>query len=75
MATLKYPNIEAERARHQLTKTDVARELGVSERTYYNYLRGTPIPGPALVILAKLFGTTTDYLLGLTEYRTAGRSA
>ncbi len=75
MSNLKYPNIEAERVRHQFTKAEIARELGVTPKTYYNYLRGTPIPAPALVIMARLFGTSTDYLLGLTSRQTTERSA
>jgi len=67
MSALTYPNIEAERVRNQFSKDDIAKKLGVSKKTYYNYLHGTPIPAPALVAMARLFGTTTDYLLGLSE--------
>lgn len=65
MFNLEYPNIEAERVRNQISKTQMARELGVSEKTYYNYLRGTPIPAPVLITLARRFNTSVDYLLGL----------
>lgn len=59
-------NIEAERVRSQMTKEDVATQLGISPKTYYNYVRGeTPIPSDALVKMAQLFRCTTDYLLGL----------
>jgi len=65
MSNLKYPNIEAERVRYQITKAKMAEELGVSEKTYYNYLRGAPIPAPVLISMAKKFNTSIDYLLGL----------
>lgn len=65
-------NIEAERARNQMTKEEVAAKLGVSVKTYYNYVKGeTPIPSDTLVEMARLFRCTTDYLLGLD----AGRGA
>ena len=37
-------NIEAERARLQLTKEDISRELGITSKTYLAYIRGKPIP-------------------------------
>lgn len=33
-------NIEVERVRHQFTKEKLAAELGVTSRTYNNYVRG-----------------------------------
>lgn len=59
-------NIEAERARRQMTKEKVAAELGITTRTYNNYVKGdTPIPSDVLLTMADLFHCTTDYLLGL----------
>lgn len=65
MSNLKYPNIEAERVRKQITRAKMSEVLGVSEKTYYNYLRGAPIPAPVLIAMAKEFNTSIDYLLGL----------
>lgn len=57
-------NIEAERARRGLSKEDTANRLGVSVKTYYNWINSeTDIPGSALLKMAKLFGTSIEYLL------------
>ena len=50
-------NIEAERVRNRLTKEDVAKKLGVSMRTYCNWVKEeTDIPGVALIRLSRMFG-------------------
>ncbi len=59
-------NIEAERARGRMTKEELAARLGISPRTYTNYIKGnTPIPSDVLLDMSRLFHCTTDYLLGL----------
>lgn len=62
-------NIEAERGRRQMSKESLSRALGITSRTYWNYLTGGPIPSDKLVAMAQLFGCSTDYLLGLTDQR------
>ena len=63
-----FPNIEAERARRGLTKSELAKRLNVSDATLKNCMYGkTEIPSSKIVELAKLFDTSTDYLLGLTS--------
>lgn len=58
-------NIEAERVRKQLTKEALSVTLGITSKTYSNYVRGeTPIPSDVLLQMAKLFHCSTDYLLG-----------
>lgn len=57
-------NIEAERVRKGLTKEEIARKLGTSTKTYYNWVNeDTDIPGSALIKMRALFGVSTDYLL------------
>lgn len=57
-------NIEAERVRNRLTKEELAKQLNVSVKTYYNWLNEeTDIPGTKLMEMANLFGTTMEYLL------------
>ena len=52
---MRYSAIEAERARNRLTKEEFASKIGVSSKTYYNWLNGTsPIPSTALIKMAKL---------------------
>lgn len=60
-----YPNIEAERARSGKSKKELATEIGVSPEVLNNWQNGrTDIPAAKVVVLAKLFNVTTDYLLG-----------
>lgn len=57
-------NIEAERARNRMTKESLANQLGVSAKTYYNWINeDTDIPSSALIEMSKIFGTKIDYLL------------
>lgn len=61
-----FPNIEAERGRTKMSQQYVASVLGVSQRTFSNWMSGkTEIPSSALVKMSKLWGKSTDYLLGV----------
>ncbi len=43
----------------------LARKIGVSNKTYYNWMNGvSPIPSTALIQLANMFNVSIDYLLG-----------
>ncbi len=65
-------NIEAERVRGQMTKEELSAKLGISSKTYSNYVKGdTPIPSDVLVNMARLFNCRTDYLLGLDTGQTS----
>lgn len=64
-------NIEAERGRLQLTKEALSQHLGITARTYNKYIKGAPIPSDVLISMADLFECRVDYLLGLTDTRTA----
>lgn len=59
-----FNSIEAERARNGMTKEELAAQIGISTKTYYNWLNGTnPIPSTALIKMSDIFGVTIDYLL------------
>ncbi len=59
-------NIEAERARLQMTKTALSKQLGVTYKTYASYIsEATPIPSDVLEKLRAITGRSIDYLLGL----------
>lgn len=61
-------NIEAERARMQLTKEALSEKLGITSKTYLSYVRGdTPIPSDVLLEMSSMFNCSTDYLLGLCK--------
>ena len=64
-------SIEAERARNRLTKEELAKKLGISVKTYYNWINEeTDMPVSALVTMSKLFGKSVDYLIeGATGFR------
>lgn len=57
-------NIEAERARSRWSKEELSKKLGISVKTYYNWLNEeTDIPGTKLMDMAVLFGVTMEYLM------------
>ena len=59
-----YPNIEAERARKNMSVDELIKRIGVkSRKTYYNWCKNGKIPQDKLEKMADLFNTTTDYLL------------
>ena len=60
---LKYPNIEAERARKGLSAEALAEALGVSRKTIYNWMNNGNIPQSALKRMSILFDCSADYLL------------
>lgn len=61
---MRYPNIDAERARKGLTTGEMAEKMGVSRKTVYNWINNGRIPQSALEKMADLFGCSIDYLLG-----------
>ena len=53
-----------------LTQTDIAKILHMSQVQYSRYETGLrSIPINKLAMLAKYYGVSTDYLLGLTNER------
>ena len=53
-----------------LTQTQVAAVLHMSQTGYSKYETGEhDIPPQVLIRLARFYGTSTDYLLGLTDRR------
>lgn len=62
-----FENMEGERIRHKMSREYVAEVLGVSVSTYEEWLAGkAEVPGTAIAKLARLWGVSSDYLLGLT---------
>ena len=55
---------------NDLTQSEVARLLNVRQNTYSQYENGQrQIPIDALILLAKFYHTSMDYLLDLTDER------
>ena len=63
MSILTYPNIEAERARRGYSKDELSKMLGVSRKTYYNWVLKGKIPQSKLELMASIFNVSTEYLL------------
>lgn len=57
-------NIEAERARKRMSQEELAKYIGISLKTYHNWIKeDTDVPSSALIKFSKFFGTDIDYLL------------
>lgn len=67
LSNYRYPNIEAERVRLNLSQEKLVNELGIERKTYYNWLRKGNIPVCFLSKLADRFDCSVDYLLGRTR--------
>ena len=60
--------IRALREDHDKTQTEIANLLQVGQRTYCDYELGkTRIPVDSLIILAKLYNVSMDYICGLSD--------
>lgn len=59
------------RLAHNLSQEEVAKRIWASKAVISGYELSTRSPSYTnLIRLAKLYGVTTDYLLGMTEVRT-----
>lgn len=63
-----YPRLKDLREDRDLSQQQVADYLGMKQPQYSRYERGLrDIPTDILILLAKLYKTSTDYILGLTN--------
>lgn len=63
-----YPRLRNLREDHDLSQQQIAEYLGMKQPQYNRYERGLrDIPTDVLIRLAKLYQTSTDYILGLTN--------
>ncbi len=63
-----YRRIRDLREDADLTQTQMAQILNCSQQVYSNYELGQrDIPTDVLIKLAKYYGTTADYILGLCD--------
>lgn len=60
---MRYPNINAERARKGWSLDQMAEKLGVTRKTVYNWISKGDIPQSKLIAMSELFECSTDYLL------------
>ena len=58
------------RENHELTQKQVAEYLKIRQNTYSQYETGQrQLPVECLIALAKLYNTSTDYILGITDIK------
>ena len=69
----EFPNIEAERAKRNMTYEEFAEKMGVTRKTVYSWLSKGNIPQSKLEQMAQLFQCSADYLLGLDLSGQEGR--
>jgi len=70
---MKYTDrIRALREDKDLTQTDVANLLNIGQKTYSDYELGkTRIPLDSMLVLAKYYNVSMDYLCGASDIKTA----
>lgn len=68
---MKYAErIRALREDRDLTQTQIAQLLKVGQKTYSDYELGkTRIPVDSLIVLARLYNVSMDYICGVTDTR------
>ena len=55
---------------NNLTQKDISKLLCIKQNTYSQYENGQrQLPLECLIALAKLYKTSTDYILGLTDQK------
>lgn len=65
---MQYRRIRDLREDHDLTQTQVAEQLHMTQSGYAKYERGElDIPTAVLIALAHLYNVSIDYLLGETD--------
>ena len=65
---MKFDRIRDLREDNDLTQDYLGKVLNVSQRTYSRYENGQlDIPSLCLIKLAKFYGKSVDYLLGLSD--------
>lgn len=70
---MKYlDRIRALREDKDLTQTDIANLLNIGQKTYSDYELGkTRIPLDSMLVLAKYYDVSMDYLSGASDIKTA----
>ena len=67
---MKYKRIRDLREDKDLTQTEIAKYLNISQRAYSRYENGERgIPTEILSQLADFHGTSVDYLINRTNYK------
>ena len=62
-----FDNIRAECARNRITIEELAEQLGIERKTFYNWENKKDFPVSMPKKMADIFGITTDKLLGIEQ--------
>ncbi|MBP1570218.1 MAG: helix-turn-helix transcriptional regulator [Oscillospiraceae bacterium] len=63
-----YKRIRDLREDRDLSQAEIAKILRISQSTYSRYESGyLDLPSEILISLSKIYGVTTDYILGLSD--------
>ena len=65
---MKFKRLKDLREANDILQKDIAKLLGISQQYYSEYENGKrTIPIQHLITLAKFYGTTIDYIVGLSD--------
>lgn len=65
---MRFKSIKDLREDHDMLQKDVAKLLGISQQYYSEYEKGNrTIPIQHLITLSKYYGTSIDYIVGLSD--------
>ena len=65
---MQFKNLRGIREDRDIKQKDIAKYLNISQNTYSQYeTEQRQLPLSCLIALAKLYKTSTDYILGLTN--------
>lgn len=63
-----YKRLRELREDHDLSQRDIAQKLGISQNQYWLYEKGyRDIPTDLLIMLSRLYDTSIDYMLELSD--------
>ena len=71
---MKFKRLKDLREDHDLFQKQIAQVLGISQQYYSEYEKGNgTIPISHLITLAKYYGTSIDYIVGLTDEKNVNK--
>lgn len=69
---MEFKRLKDLREDHDKLQKDIASLLGISQQYYSEYEKGNrTMPIQHLITLAKFYGTSVDYLVGLSNKKTS----
>lgn len=73
---VRFKRIKDLREDHDMLQKDVAKLLGISQQYYSEYEKGNrTIPIQHLITLSKFYGTSIDYIVGLSNLENSKKTS